>query len=191
MNSYHNYDEEEVPEQEPEEETTIVRTPQADINRAAYNPKIDAILTNPNVVEVHVRYRRGGPKRVRQPYVCIIFRDGSTIERPLADIGDNEQPLCTTPVTDIEPIPPTTTSVPQCQPIEHRQGRWNFMRLKNRGRGEDVSDLSTIIAENDNVLIKRTTTIIRKGCGCHNSRSRGRRTRDSYNNEYTVRNYEE
>jgi hypothetical protein len=65
------------------------------------------------------------------------------------------------------------------------------MRLKNRGRGEDVSDLSTIIAENDNVLIKRTTTIIRKGCGCHNSRSRGRRTRDSYNNEYTVRNYEE
>lgn len=169
-------EEDEIPvaEGEPEEEeTTIVRRPaeQQNIQSVARHPKIDKILQDPNVLEVHVRYRRSN-RGVRQPYVCIVYVDGSTIERPLADLTFNERPMCTdsiVPQSIISNGSRVPVSIPTAiEPPRRRSSRWNFLRLKNRGGHQDMSDVSQIVAENDNVVIKRTTTLIRKGCGCGN-----------------------
>lgn len=179
----------EVPE-DAEEETVITNTFQPSTESYSTHPKIKQILRNPEVKEVRLRFKRG-----RQLYVCIIFLDGSSIERPLRDIEDEEEPVC--------PTREPTVSRRGCREggsgrerggmqrrgggeIEPRRSRWRFLGMKNRGQSTDIA---SIVENNENITVKRVVTIVRKGCGCENGETdrtqrRRRRVPVEYESNY-------
>ena len=188
-------EDEDLPEDEIIEE--VVRNYPTKVNYGNH-PKIQAILENEDVLEVHIRYKRGIGKRIRQPYVCIIYNDGSSIERPLADISENETPIC--------PPRPEPAEEEYYRPqvirrngeegmrgggrrrrndcgmrgrrrdetgiVPQRGSRWNFLRMKNRGQRTDIA---SIVENNENITVKRIVTVVRKGCGCGTNNSSGHR----------------
>ena len=182
MSHYHHNNEDDEDEEgidpvDEEGETTIIKnTTQPADSPIDYSnhPQIKRILRNPEVKEVHIRFRRNK----QLVYVCIVFLDGSSIERPLQDIEDEEEPICPSNIPGYEMEPRrrwrrgsggrgggTGTEIePQ------RRSRWNFLRLKNKGQ---QTDIASIVENNENITVKRIVTVVRKGCGCDTGEGRG------------------
>lgn len=169
------------------EETIIKNTTQPSDSPIDYSnhPKIKQILRNPDVKEVHIRFRRN-----RMVYVCIVFLDGSSIERPLRDIEDEEEPICPArdeDYTAMQPVPAyrrRRRGGTDIEPIQKRS-RWNFLRMKNRGQRTDIA---SIVENNENITVKRIVTVVKKGCACegvnHHPHSRRRRVPVEYEADY-------
>lgn len=141
----------------------------------AQSKKVNDLLKDENVSEVHVSYKRSGLTRQRQPYVCIIYNNGSSIERPLADIIANERPLCPTPTgqrrrQEIEPY----------QEEEPRKWfQWGKGRPDRDGLMKHHSGDVQKYVDNDGctVVVKREMTLIRrKSCGDDRNQNHGRRS---------------
>lgn len=97
----------------PDETVIIKNTPKPVKDNLENHPKIRKILENPDVDEVHIKYKMKGDKRI-QPYVCIVFLNGSIIERPLADIDAGERLTCA----------PSSTNIITSDSRLGRFGRW-------------------------------------------------------------------
>lgn len=146
-------------------EETILK-PNRETSSYANHPKIKRILKNPDVKEIHIRFKRGN-----QLYICIVFLNGSTIERPLQDILDDEEPLCPAPEENEECNCGHThkRAEPRHQIVSQKKSKWNFLNMKNRGQSTDIA---SIVENNENITVKRVVTIVKKGCGCENTSHR-------------------
>lgn len=152
-----------------EEEVIIKATPET--KGYSNHPKIKAILKNPDVKEIHIRFRRN-----MQLYVGIVFRNGSTIERPLIDILEDEQPLCSMPEEEEYDDKEEECSCGHnhakrkepAQIVPQKKSKWNFLSMKNKGQSTDIA---SIVENNENITVKRIVTIIKKDCGCENEHS--------------------
>ena len=138
-----------------EEESAVFRSHPHDYET---HPKIRRLLRNPRVREVHIKLKASGGHG-RQPYVCILFRNGSVVERPLRDIAaDEEEPSC----HSTNPSDRYIQTVPQARPVGYGRRAWNiFRRGRHNNRNDDIA---AIISDNDDIVVKRVVTVVKKGC---------------------------
>lgn len=124
------------------------------------NPTITRLLRNPRVLEVHIRHKIRGNGRIREPYVCIIFVDGSSIERPLRDVEENEEPICPS-MNDIEPV--QNRVIRREGGGERRQSRWNRMNpfswIMNNRNGSVKRLTSESIRREGNCIVVRRKSV--------------------------------